>query len=146
MITFRNPCWYTPGHDAEFSATFPASRHDNQQNTVPKGHDAKFLAVFPASQHKKGRKHRTPGHDAEFSATFPASQHEKERKHRTPGHDAEFSATFPASQHDKAEKLANRNTEKQGNGHQKKDNPQTFRLLRKVSVYLGDVRHEGTGR
>ena len=122
LITFRSPCWYTPGHDAKFSADFPASQHDNQQNTAPKGHDAKFLATFPASQHEKGRKHRTPGHDAKFSADFPASQH------------------------DKAEKLANRNTEKRSNGHIRKDNPQTFRLLRKVSVYLGGVRHEGTGR
>lgn len=64
----------------------------------------------------------------------------------TPGHDAKFSADFPASQHDKAEELANRNTEKRSYGHQKKDNLQTFRLLRKVSVYLGDVRNEGTGR
>ena len=122
LITLRSPCWYTPAHDAKFFAGFSASQHENQQNTAPKGHYAKFLAVFSASRHKKGRKHRTPGHDAEFSATFPASQH------------------------DKAEELANRNTEKRSYGHQKKDNLQTFRLLRKVSVYLGDVRNEGTGR
>ena len=89
---------------------------------------------------------RTPGHDAEFSADFPASQHENQQNTVPTGHDAKFLADFPASRHDKAEKLANRNTEKQGNGHEKKDNPQTFRLLRKVSVYLGGVRNEGTGR
>ena len=146
MITFRNPCWYTAGHDAKFPAAFPASQHEKGRKHRTPGHDAEFSAVFPASQHENQQNTVPKGHDAEFSADFPVSRHKKGRKHRTPGYDAEFSAVFPASQHDKAEKLANRNTEKQGNGHQKKDNPQTSRLLRKVSVYLGDVRHEGTGR
>ena len=100
LITFRSPCWYTPGHDAEFSATFPASRHKKGRKHRTPGHDAKFLAVFSASQHENQQNTAPKGHDAEFSATFPASRHEKGRKHRTPGHDAEFSADFPASQHD----------------------------------------------
>ena len=106
----------------------------------------KVFGSFLCVTAQERAKHRTPGHDAKFSADFPASQHENQQNTVPTGHDAEFSADFPASRHDKAEKLANRNTEKQGNGHEKKDNPQTFRLLRKVSVYLGGVRHEGTGR
>ena len=101
---------------------------------------------FPCVAARQPAEHRTQRTRRKVFGSFLCVTAQERAKHRTPGHDAKFSADFPASQHDKAEELANRNTEKRSNGHKRKDNPQTFRLLRKVSVYLGGVRNEGTGR